>query len=129
MDEEKNVFLTQEFHYAVGRVTIEGVSGGIEEGESALSTAERELKEELGIIAQRFKSLGVVDPFTAAILSPTELFLAEELSFGAPEHEGTEIIELVKVPLTTALQWVDDGTITHAPSCVALLKIARYQQS
>jgi ADP-ribose pyrophosphatase len=129
MDEEKNVFLTQEFHYAVGRVTIEGVSGGIEEGESALSTAERELKEELGIIAQRFKSLGVVDPFTAAILSPTELFLAEELSFGAPEHEGTEIIELVKVPLTTALQWVDDGTITHAPSCVALLKIALYQQS
>ena len=129
MDEEKNVFLTQEFHYAVGRVTIEGVSGGIEEGESALSTAERELKEELGIIAQRFKSLGVVDPFTAAILSPTELFLAEELSFGAPEYEGTEIIELVKVPLTTALQWVDDGTITHAPSCVALLKIARYQQS
>lgn len=129
MDEEKNVFLTQEFHYAVGRVTIEGVSGGIEEGESALSTAERELKEELGISARRFKSLGVVDPFTAAILSPTELFLAEELSFGAPEHEGTEIIELVKVPLTTALHWVDDGMITHAPSCVALLKIARYQQS
>lgn len=129
MDEEKNVFLTKEFHYAVGRVTIEGVSGGIEEGESALSTAERELKEELGIAAQRFQSLGVVDPFTAAILSPTELFLAEELSFGAPEHEGTEIIELVKVPLATALQWVDEGTITHAPSCVALLKIARYQQS
>jgi len=129
MDEEKNVFLTKEFHYAVGRVTVEGVSGGIEEGESALSTAQRELKEELGIAAQRFKSLGVVDPFTAAILSPTELFLAEELSFGTPEHEGTEVIELVKVPLATALQWVDEGTITHAPSCVALLKIARYQQS
>lgn len=129
MDSEKNVYLTREFHYAVGRVTIEGVSGGIESGESALSTAERELKEELGITAQKFKSLGVVDPFTAAILSPTELFVAEDLAFGDPEHEGTEIIELVKVPLATALQWVDDGTITHAPSCVALLKISRYLQS
>jgi ADP-ribose pyrophosphatase len=124
MDGDRNVFLTREFHYAVGRVTIEGVSGGIEDGETALSTAERELKEELGIVANRFTSLGVVDPFTAAILSPTELFLAEELTFGATEHEGTEIIELVKVPLETAMQWVDDGTITHAPSCVALLKLA-----
>lgn len=129
MDAEKNVYLTQEFHYAVGRITIEGVSGGIEDGESALSTAERELKEELGIVAKRFTPLGCVDPFTAAILSPTQLYLAEELTFGATEREGTEIIELVKVPLEKALQWVEDGTITHAPSCVALLKIARYRQS
>lgn len=129
MDEKRNIFLTREFHYAVGRVTIEGVSGGIEPGETPFSTAERELKEELGIVARRFTSLGTVDPFTAAILSPTELFLAEELSFGATEHEGTEIIEMVKVPLETALRWVDDGAITHAPSCVALLKIARYHQT
>lgn len=129
MDDKRAVYLTKEFHYAVGRITIEGVSGGIEEGESALITAERELKEELGITAKRFTSLGIVDPFTAAILSPTELFLAEDLSFGEGRPEGTEVIDMVKVPLETALQWVDDGTITHAPSCVALLKLARLHRS
>jgi ADP-ribose pyrophosphatase len=129
LDEEGNVCLTKEFHYAVGRVTIEGVSGGIEEGETAHSTAARELQEELGIAATRLTSLGFVDPFTAAILSPTELFLAEGLSFGPSNHEATEIIELVKIPLDEALQWVDQSVITHAPSCVALLKIARYRKS
>ena len=49
MDAERNVHLTEEFHYAVGRVTLEGVSGGSETGEPALSTAQRELQEELGI--------------------------------------------------------------------------------
>jgi ADP-ribose pyrophosphatase len=129
MDDQRQVYLTKEFHYAVGRITIEGVSGGIEEGESPLSTAERELKEELGINAKRFTSLGIVDPFTAAILSPTELFLAEDLSFGEVQPEGTELIDLVKAPLETALQWVGDGTITHAPSCVALLKLALVNRS
>lgn len=129
MDQQQNVYLTKEFHYAVGRVTIEGVSGGIEPTEDALSTAQRELVEELGITAQTFRSLGMVDPFTAAILSPTELFLAEDLTFGPTSHEGTEVIEKVKVPLAEALEWVDRGVITHAPSCVALLKIDRYHRS
>jgi hypothetical protein len=35
----------------------------------------------------------------------------------------------VKAPLETALQWVGDGTITHAPSCVALLKLALVNRS
>src|SRR5450432_2425399 len=42
LDAERNVYLTEEFHYAVGRVTIEGVSGGCEIGEEPLTTEQRE---------------------------------------------------------------------------------------
>lgn len=41
LDEARNVHLTKEFHYAVGRWTIEGVSGGIEDDESPISAATR----------------------------------------------------------------------------------------
>jgi hypothetical protein len=34
IDDETNVYLTEEFHYGVGRITIEAVSGGIEPGEA-----------------------------------------------------------------------------------------------
>ncbi|MCC6511374.1 MAG: NUDIX hydrolase, partial [Pirellulaceae bacterium] len=81
LDEQNVVHLTSEFHYAVGRVTLEGASGGIETGESPLGSAQRELLEELGIIGAKWTSLGTVDPFTSAVRSPVELYLAEELTF------------------------------------------------
>src|SRR5262245_43489451 len=74
---------TEEFHYGVGRVTIEAVSGGMEPGEDALQTAQRELQEELGILAARWIDLGVCDPFTASVVSPTRLFLAKDIELGA----------------------------------------------
>jgi ADP-ribose pyrophosphatase len=123
LDDQGVVHLTSEFHYAVGRVTLEGASGGIESGEAPLESAQRELREELGIIAGRWTSLGTVDPFTAAVRSPVALYLAEELTFAESQLEGTELIERVSMPLSEAIESVMDGRITHAPSCVALLKI------
>src|ERR1019366_5564826 len=99
MDADGSVYLTEEFHYAVGRVTLEAVSGGIEAGETPLDTAQRELREELGIVAGKWTELGVVDPFTANVVSPTRLFLAQELTFAETKHEGTELIRSVRVPL------------------------------
>jgi ADP-ribose pyrophosphatase len=124
LDDEHLVYLTDEFHYAIGRQGIEAVSGGIEAGEDPLVTAQRELAEELGIVAERWTPLGVVDPFTTIIVSPTTLFLAESLSFVDRHPEGTELIRVVKCPLDEALAMVDDGRITHAPTCVLLLKVA-----
>jgi ADP-ribose pyrophosphatase len=46
VDDDNFVHLTEEFHYAVGRVTLEGVSGGIDPGETAEEAAKRELAEE-----------------------------------------------------------------------------------
>jgi len=128
LDDQQQVHLTSEFHYAVGRVTLEGVSGGIEPGEQAQMTAERELEEELGIVAARWTSLGSVDPFTSAVRSPVQLYLAQDLRFTQQRPEGTELIERVSLPLEEALQCVMDGRITHAPTCVALLKIGYPQR-
>lgn len=128
LDNENIVHLTSEFHYAVGRVTLEGVSGGIESGESALVSAQRELLEELGIVAQKWTWLGTVDPFTSAVRSPVQLYLAEELSFEATQLEGTELIERVSIPLGDAIAAVIESRITHAPTCVALLKVLHRQR-
>jgi ADP-ribose pyrophosphatase len=122
MDEDRNVFLTEEFHYGVGRITLEAVSGGIEPGEDALSTAQRELQEEIGIEAEEWTDLGTVDPFTASVVSPTRLYLAEGLRFGDHAQEGTEIIRCVKLSLIEAVQKVINSEITHGPSCVVILK-------
>ncbi len=124
LDDRQQVHLTREFHYAVGRITIEGVSGGIEVGESPELAAQRELAEELGLTATSWKRLGQVDPFTSAILSTVDLYLAQDLSDCPAAPEGTEQIEHVVLSLAEAVEMVRQSQITHAPTCVALLHIA-----
>ena len=128
IDADDNAYLTEEFHYGVGRVTIETVSGGIESGGDALATAKRELKEELGIDATQWSDLGSVDPFTANVVSPTKLYLARGLAMGEQQLEGTEQIRRVKMPFQQVVRMVMDGEITHAPSCVLILKVASRNQ-
>ena len=123
LDAKGNVYLTKEYHYAVGRVTVEAVSGGTDKGENKLQAAKRELKEETGLIAKKWTYLGVVDPLTTVLSSPNHLYLAEGLTQTDPDPEGTETIQVIKIPFRKALKWVMESKITHAGTAVALLKI------
>ena len=82
IDDERNLHLTKEFHYGVGRDSIEAVSGGIEQGEDPDRTAMRELEEELGLIADTLQFVTTVDPFTTIVVSPTRIYFATGLSKG-----------------------------------------------
>ena len=126
LDAEDCVYLTEEFHYAVARRNLEVISGGVETSEEVLAAAARELREEVGLTAARWTSLGVTDPFTTQALGPVTLFLAEELTFVEAAPEGTELIRRVRVPLAEAVDLVMRSEITHAPSCVLILKAARH---
>jgi 8-oxo-dGTP pyrophosphatase MutT (NUDIX family) len=60
IDHEGNVLLVKEYKYAVGRVTIEVISGGIDKNETPLGAAKRELMEEIGTEAKESIELGSV---------------------------------------------------------------------
>ena len=115
-------YVAEDVHEGVGGTTVEVVSGGIEDDESALQAAQRELREELGITAASWTDLGSCDPFTTIVVSPTQLFLARELTFGATDLEGSERTRTKKLPFDTVVAMVADGRITHAPSCLLILK-------
>lgn len=123
LDDENNVYLTQEYHYAVERVTIEAISGGIDDKENKFETARRELKEETGILADEWTDLGVVDPFTTVVNSPNYMLLARRLTFIKAKPEGTENIKVIKVPLAKAIKWVMKSKITHAATSTLILKV------
>ena len=82
------------------------------------------MAEELGLAAENWGHLTTLDPFTTPMASPTELYIATGLSNVPRAPEGTELIEMVKIPLSLAKQRVISGEITHAPTCVLLLLAA-----
>jgi energy-coupling factor transporter transmembrane protein EcfT len=49
-------------------------------------------------------------------------FWLKQLTFTEADQEGTETIETLRIPLDEAVQMVMDNKITHAPSCVLILK-------
>ena len=80
LDDRGCVYLAEEFRYALGRRSLEAVSGGADPGEAPAATARRELREELGIEAADWTDLGAVDPFTSMVRGTVRLFLARGLS-------------------------------------------------
>jgi ADP-ribose pyrophosphatase len=126
IDEQNQVHLTQEFHYGIGRDSIEAVSGGIEPEEIPLECAKRELQEEIGLQAGRWEWLTTIDPFTTVVVSPTQLYLARELTEVPAAPDGTERIQKIVMPLEEAIRKIKTGQITHAPTCVLLLLASRW---
>jgi 8-oxo-dGTP pyrophosphatase MutT (NUDIX family) len=126
MDKDNNVYLAKEYRYGVERITLEVIGGALDEGETKLAAAKRELQEESGITADRWTGLGVIDPFTTVIVSPQYLYLAQDLSFGEAQPEATEIIEIIKMPFQEAVRQVMDSNITHGGSVAAILKAKEY---
>jgi len=119
------VYITKEYKYAIGSESIEIISGGIDEGETALDAAKRELREEAGLIANKWTELAAVDPFTTIIDSRNHIFIAEDLEETEKQPDGGEIIHVEKIPFEKALQMVMEGEITHAATCVTILKAAQ----
>ena len=122
IDSDRVVYLTRQFRYALGKESIEVVCGAIEEDEPPFEAAQREVQEELGIKAKEWIDLGVFDLDTSIVHCPVYLFLTKHLSFTQTNQEGTETIEKLRMPLEAAVQMVMDSKITHAPSCLLILK-------
>ena len=129
LDKDGYVYLADEFKYGLGRHDLNTATGGINPKETPLSAAKRELKEELGITAKKWTKLGIVHCYTSISDSPSYLFLAQGLTFGPTEHEGTESIQPRKIKFNQAVKMVFANKITHAPTVVAILKAREYLKS
>lgn len=129
LDSEGNIYLLKSYLYAINESILTVAGGGIDEGESAMEAAQRELKEEMGISAQKLTSFGIYHQSDAGIIdSKTEIFLAEDLEFGEADREGTEVLRRIKMTLDDAVQKVLNGEISH-PLTAILILVVHHQRN
>jgi 8-oxo-dGTP pyrophosphatase MutT (NUDIX family) len=121
IDDEDYVYLTKQFRYNAGKDTLEVVAGAVE-NETPMKAAKRELKEELGITAKELIKLGKIQLDNSIIKSESTQYIARGLTFGETDQDGAEEMKTVKIKFKEAVEKVLSGEITHAPSCVLILK-------
>jgi 8-oxo-dGTP pyrophosphatase MutT (NUDIX family) len=125
IDDEGQVYLTRQYRYAIEQFSVEAAAGGMDDGETPVEAVRREVEEELGVRAEEWVDLGLVDVDTSVVLDQVRLFVGHGLSFTETEREGTEVMETLRVPLSTAVEMVMRGEITHAVTALLLLKAAQ----
>jgi 8-oxo-dGTP pyrophosphatase MutT (NUDIX family) len=126
LDSQERVTLVGQYRYTTENYSWEIVEGGAEDGEAPLDAAKRELREETGLSAKTWQSLGGVVHLSNCHSSETaHFFLAEDLVEGVAEPEGTEVLQVKQLHFTECMEMVHAGSITDAMSIIALERLDR----
>lgn len=121
--DDGTVMLVKQFRLAAGRDMLEIPAGGMEEGEDGIATAHRELAEEVHLQATEMRKL--FQSFVAPGYS-TELihtYLARGLSDKTLRGDYDEFLELIRVPLSEAIEKIASGEIEDSKSIGGLLYV------
>lgn len=122
VDEMHRVCLLRQYRHVAGGRLWELPAGKLDPHEAPLDTARRELREETGLLAKRWRALGRVHSSPGVFSEMIHLFLATGLSAGPSARQADEYIEVQWVDLRRALAWAAEGTITDAKTIAGLLR-------
>lgn len=126
VDDEGNTWLVGQYRFTLDEYSWEVPMGGGPLGEEPVLGAQRELKEETGLVASDWQNLGRVHTSNSVTDEEGYSFLARGLKQEATAWDDTEDLQIRKLPLSEAIAMCRDGRITDCMSIVALLQAAEY---
>lgn len=122
IDAEGNTWLVGQYRYPLSEYSWEIPMGGGPMELDILESAQRELREETGLLARRWTNIARLHTSNSVTDEEGFVFLAEDLEHGEVEPEETEDLRIWKLPLAEAVQMVMNNQITDAVSVAGLLK-------
>ncbi|MGE3151006.1 MAG: NUDIX domain-containing protein [Nitrospiraceae bacterium] len=120
LKDDGTVILIRQFRHAAGGFIYEIPAGKLNQGEEPLHCAARELEEEIGYRAARFQLLSSI--FTAPGFTDEviHVYLGTGLSAGRQQLDRDEVLEVVEMPITKAVEMIHAGEIRDAKTIVGL---------
>ena len=127
LHDDGTVTLVGQYRYPMNEYSWEIPEGGCPDNESPIEAARRELREETGLIAGNLESLGGEIHLSNSVCDERgTLFLATQLEQREAAPEGTEELQIKRVPLQDAVAMALRGEINDGLSVIGLLLAAHW---
>jgi ADP-ribose pyrophosphatase len=121
------IVMERQYRHAAQRMMWELPAGKLDPGEDALAGAQRELEEETGYSARKWKLLIEYWASPGFLGESMKVFVAEGLVAGAARPEEDERIELRLVKLSELLKMAKKGAIVDGKTLTAVLFYLRFK--
>jgi 8-oxo-dGTP pyrophosphatase MutT (NUDIX family) len=120
LGEDRLVFIWN-YRHPIQGWELELPAGLIDDGESAQTGARRELREETGYSARKWKTLGWLHTLPGISKQRAYVFLAKGLKKGRVNREPYEHMKLQILPVKEAYRLLRSGGIIHSSTISALV--------
>ncbi len=130
MDSSKNkknpwIVIERQYRHAANQYLWELPAGKLDAGEDALAGARRELAEETGYSAKKWKPLVEYYASPGFLGESMKVFIAEGLVAGDAHPEDDEEIDFRLVKLSDVLKMIEKGAIKDGKTLTSVLLYAR----
>ena len=122
------VIVERQYRHAAGEYLLEIPAGKLEPGESLLSGAKRELLEETGFRARRWRKLARYFASPGFLGEWMQVFVAHGLTAGPTRPDADEQIEIQKISLADLLRRIEEGKIHDGKTMNAVLLYERLRR-
>lgn len=121
--ENNEIVMIEQYRHGAEKYSLEVPAGALDDGESAIQAAERELLEETGYKGAELKLLGKPICEDAALKTNSfAVYLAVNAKKVSEQNlDPGEDIQVVLKPFPEAIRAALDGTVIGTPSIVAIL--------
>ena len=117
---DPDVILIRQYRHAAGQFLLELPAGRIEPGEPPLAGAKREMIEETGFRARKWTLLTKYFASPGFLGEWMQIYLARDLKQGEATPEEDEHIEIVRTPLSEAMDLVAKNQIHDGKTLIGL---------